>query len=212
MAETQRVEMTADEFLIWCLSQEERYELVDGVVVPLRAMSGASAVHDQIAVNVIASMHQQLRGTGCRPTTPDLALRTAIRRVRRPDVTINCSAPEAKVYESLNPVATFEVLSPSTRKTDTHVKLAEYMRHPTLRTIVLIDPDRMDVLVYTRTAESQWLDVRFDQPDQAVALTGVKAQITLAEIYDDVPLPAPEPRSVPVKPARRTATSRKKRV
>jgi Uma2 family endonuclease len=118
MAEAKHKEMTADEFLIWCLSQDERYELVDGFPVPLRAMTGASTLHDQIAVNTIASLHAQLRGTGCRPTTPDVALRTAIKRVRRPDVTIECAPPESKSYESRNPIATFDVLSPTTRKTD----------------------------------------------------------------------------------------------
>ena len=110
MAHAKPKEMTADEFLIWNLSQEERYELVDGFPVPLRGMSGASTTHDQIVVNLIALLRDRLRGTNCRPTTPDVALRTAIKRVRRPDVTIERAPPDAKSYEARNPVAVFEVL------------------------------------------------------------------------------------------------------
>jgi Uma2 family endonuclease len=113
MPDLQRdIDMTADEFLLWNLTQDQRYELVDGQPVPLRAMSGASAFHDEIVVNIIAALRAKLRDAGCSPRTADTAVRTAIKRVRRPDVTIECSPPQAKTYEARNPVAVFEVMSP----------------------------------------------------------------------------------------------------
>ena len=63
--------MTVEEFLEWNLSQDQRYELVDGVPVPLRAMAGAKAEHDTIVVNLIAALHSQLRGSPCKPRTAD---------------------------------------------------------------------------------------------------------------------------------------------
>ena len=60
MAAAAHKQMSADEFLIWPLDQEDRHELVDGYVVKL--MSGASGVHDVIVANLIASLHPQLRG------------------------------------------------------------------------------------------------------------------------------------------------------
>lgn len=192
MAHTKHQEMTADEFLIWCLDQEERHELVDGFPVPLRAMSGASTAHDTIVVNIIGHLFQQLRGTNCRPTTPDTALRTSIKRVRRPDVTIECAPPDAKSYESRNPVAVFEVLSPTTKKNDRNVKLQEYMRHPSLRTIVHIDPDLMDVLVYMRGADGQWDTERLEQSDATVKVADTPVALALSAIYDGVPIPAPD--------------------
>ena len=88
MASPKFKEMTPDEFLIWNLSQDERYELVDGFPVPLRSMAGASDSHDSIVINLIAALKTQLRGSDCRPSTSDKALTTSIKRVRRPDVTI----------------------------------------------------------------------------------------------------------------------------
>ena len=116
-------DMTADEFLIWNLSQDQRYELVDGVPVPLRAMAGASNYHDDIVTNLIAALRTKKRGAGCKPRTADTALRTAIKRVRRPDVTVDCDDSRPDSYEAAKPTAVFEVLSPSTRKIDGGVKL-----------------------------------------------------------------------------------------
>lgn len=186
MAAAKIKEMTVDEFLVWNLSQDERYELVDGFPVPLRSMAGATHSHDQIVVNLIIALGNQLRGTGCRPTTPDTAVRTSIKRVRRPDVTIECAPPEPKALEARNPVAAFEVLSPTTRKHDRTVKLAEYMRHPALRTIVHIDPDVMDVVIYRREADGKWLPEALDQPEHVVDCAGTVARLTLAQIYEDV--------------------------
>lgn len=188
MATALRKDMTVDEFLLWCLDQEERYELVDGVPVPLRGMAGASDAHDAIVVNLIALLKQSLKGSGCRPTTADTAVRTAIKRMRRPDVTIECAAVDPKSYEARNPIAVFEVLSPTTRKNDRNMKLEEYKRHPSLRTIVHIDPDLMDVLVYARSDNGQWEVERLEQASEPVRIAGTPAALALADIYDGVPL------------------------
>ena len=192
MANLKHKEMSADEFLIWNLSQDERFELVDGFPVPLRSMAGASDAHDSIVVNVIAALKLQLRGSDCRPSTSDKALRTSIKRVRRPDVTIECSSVDPKSYESRNPIAVFEVLSPTTRKIDRNVKLEEYKRHPTLHTIVHIDPDLMDVLLYVRATNGQWDIERHDQAEATVKITGTPVALALSDIYDGVPIPPPD--------------------
>ncbi len=64
------------------------------------------------------------------------------------------------------------------------------MRHPQLRTIVLIDPDLMDVLVYRRDAAGEWQDERFTQAEQRVAIDGTSASLSLSDIYEGVALPS----------------------
>jgi Uma2 family endonuclease len=184
MAHVKYQEMTADAFLIWNLTQDRRFELVDGVPVPLRAMAGASNFHDDIVTNLIAVLKDKLRGSGCKPRTADTALRTAIKRVRRPDVTVDCAESRLDSYESHKPVAAFEVLSPSTRQTDRGVKLTEYQNHPTLTTIVHIDPERMDVAVFHRDAKGSWIGEVYTDPLDKVSVVGTPAIVTLAEIYD----------------------------
>lgn len=103
MAETRPRLMTPDEFYLWQLDQDERYELVDGAPVLLRAMTGASNAHDVILVNCISELHSRLRGKPCRVASADTALRTGIRSARRPDVTVDCAPPEANSYEAHKP-------------------------------------------------------------------------------------------------------------
>ena len=187
MADAQQQSMTIEEFLQWNTLQEQRYELVDGLPVPLRAMAGAKAQHDIIVVNLIASLRDQLRNSNCMPRTADTAVRTKIKSIRRPDVTIECAPPERDSLEARNPIAVFEVLSPTTRKLDRSVKLEEYRRHPNLRVIVHIDPDEMDVVVYTRNANGAWDDARMDKAEDIVRVPETPTALRLSEIYDGVP-------------------------
>lgn len=183
-----RREMTVEEFLLWNLDQEQRYELVDGFPVPLRGMAGARAKHDTIVVNLIAELRQQLRGSDCRPRTADTAVRTKINAVRRPDVTIECAPIEPESLEARNPVAAFEVLSPTTRKLDASVKLQEYMRHPSLGLVVHIDPDFMDALVYRRGDDGRWEIERLEKSADLIRVPGMNVAISLAAVYDGVPV------------------------
>ena len=183
-----RPEMTVEEFLEWNLSQDERYELVDGMPVPLRAMAGAKAEHDPIVVNLIAELRQQLRGSDCRPRTADTAVCTSIRRVRRPDVTIECAALELGALEARRPIAAFEVLSRTTRQLDRSVKLHEYMHHPSLKVVVHIDPAEMDVLVYTRGESGDWDAVRLETSDMMIRVPGTPVAVALDALYDGVPV------------------------
>lgn len=185
-----RHEMTAEEFLTWNLEQDQRYELVAGMPVPLRTMSGTTNQHDAITVNLISELKRQLRDTGCRPTTADTAVRTNISNIRRPDVTIDCAPVSKGSLEASNPVAVFEVLSPTTRKSDRTVKLQEHLRHATLRAVVHIDPDEMDVLLLTRGAAGEWMDTRLEALDDVLTLPGLPVAIPLPTLYDGVPIVA----------------------
>ena len=188
MADARQREMSVEEFLQWNLSQDERFELVDGFPVPLRAMAGAKAQHDIIVVNLIVLLGNQLRGSTCKPRTADTALRTKIRSLRRPDVTIECAPPERNSLEARNPIAVFEVLSPTTRQIDRSVKLQDYRRHSGLQVIVHIDPDLMDVIVYTRNASGEWEDERLEAPNDVVRVADTPVALRLTDIYDGVPI------------------------
>ena len=196
MADAQKQTMTVEEFLQWNLDQDVRYELVDGIPVPLRVvdpvtgMAGSKAQHDIIVVNLIVALGNQLRGSPCKPRTADTAVRTKIKGVRRPDVTIECGPPERNSLEASNPVAVFEVLSPTTRKIDRSVKLQEYRRHPGLRTIVHIDPDEMDVIVYTRNASGDWDDERFERLEDTIRIADTPVMLRLSDVYEGVPFGA----------------------
>jgi Uma2 family endonuclease len=180
--------MTPEEFYSWQLDQDERYELVDGVPVPLRAMTGASNAHDVILVNCIGELHARLRGKPCRVASADTALRTAIRTARRPDVTVDCAPPRDKSYEAHRPTVVVEVLSPSTSKFDRFTKLDEYRRHPHLRHILLVDPDAVAARLYSRVDDGEWTDANLAGEDAVIDLPAIDVTLPLIALYERLDL------------------------
>jgi Uma2 family endonuclease len=188
MPEPQRRLLTPEEFFAWQEDQEERYELVDGVPVPLRGMTGASNAHDAVVVNTIVSLGNQLRGGPCRVATADTAIRTGIRNIRRPDVTVECAPIDPRSYEAHAPRLVVEALSPSTRHIDRIRKLEEYKRLPTLTMIMFLEPDLPQVLLLRRSERGEWRDESFRGLDAAVPLAELGASLSLRDIYEGVPL------------------------
>jgi len=172
--------MDVDEFLLWCLDQDGKFELVDGVAVEM--MAGASDRHDVIVVNLIVGLGNQLRGSGCRPTTADIALRTRIRSVRRPDVMVTCDTPRGDVYEAINPRLAVEVLSKSNTGVPWDRKLSEYRRHQKLDYILLVDSALVAAKLYLRTA-SGWDEVDADRFGDVIEFPKIGCRLSLDEIY-----------------------------
>lgn len=172
--------MTSEQFLEWCLAQEERYELVDGVPV---AMTGARRRHDQIVVNLYGILVPQLRGRACRPFTADTAVRIPSGNVRRPDAGVDCGAfiDDAMIADA--PFLVIEVPSPSTRQFDMFRKLEEYKSLPTLRQIVMIDPDQPEAQHWAHSDDGTGLHALIEGLDSRIELTGIDCAIDLETVY-----------------------------
>jgi len=193
MADAAAREMTPEEFLEWCLTQDEKWELVKGRPVlkdPVdhpRMMPGATRRHDRVVTNIIIALGQRLRGSECRPTTDDISLRTmAASQVRRPDVTIDCGRGDEDAMEASNPVAVFEVLSPSTRQMDLLRKAVEYQDVSSLQHIVFVEPGQASITAYRRIDGGAWETLELDGQDGVLDLPAVGVELPVAEIYEDV--------------------------
>jgi Uma2 family endonuclease len=169
LAETQFRLMTPEEFFIWQLDQDERYERVEGVVAPLRA---------------------RLHGKPCRVASADTALRTSIRSARRPDVTVDCAPPRGDSYEAHRPTVVVEVPSPSTRKIDRFAKLEEYRRHPSMRHMLLVDPDTISAKLYSRVEGRDWSDVDLIGSEAIIELAAIEVTLPLGALYERIEQPA----------------------
>jgi len=177
--------MEVDEFFTWQQRQEKHYELVDGV--PTEMMTGASGLHNQIVTNIIALLKDKLRGGPCRPTTADISVRTRIRSLRRPDVTVNCAPPRADVYDAREPRMVVEVLSPSNKGLKWTRKLNEYRRHEALDYILLVDSETVGATLYSRSGAG-WDDADADRLADVIDLPKLNCRMTLAEIYEGADL------------------------
>ncbi|MDQ0509434.1 Uma2 family endonuclease [Ancylobacter amanitiformis] len=181
--------MTPEEFYRWPGEDGVRYELVDGF--PLKAMTGASQRHDTITLNVLAALRQKLRGSPCRANTAGIAVATMTGNIRRPDALVDCGVRLDTAYEASSPRLVVEVLSPSTRQTDLVRKLEEYKALPSLAYILLVEPDVPSVLLWWRAPGDGWELAAFDGLEGVVGLPGIRAELAMAEIYEDMRFPDP---------------------
>jgi Uma2 family endonuclease len=185
MGEPNLRRMTVEEFFAWQAKQDRLYELVDGVpVLPLKMMTGASQAHDRVVVNIIASLHQQLRGSQCRPTTDDLAVRIPKGNIRRPDVTVECGQGEPQDMAVSEPRAVFEVLSPSTMSFDRFRKVLEYQTIATLVHIVLVDTEAPRIDVISRGANGNWSQQQYEGVIGQIAFPAFQASLDLADVFE----------------------------
>ena len=171
--------LTADEFLQIRFPSDMKAELEDGII---RMMAGGSRAHARVQMNLYRYLGAALRGSGCRPYGSDMAVRTAARGVRYPDVSVDCgsSRDDAEDYELRDPRAIVEVLSPSTREHDLKVKKPEYREIASVRTIAFIDPES-ETLSISQRFDGGWTESLFAASD--LALPELDVVIPHAEIF-----------------------------
>jgi Uma2 family endonuclease len=179
--------MTVDEFLEWCLTQEECYELVDGVPRlkwgqddDPRLMTGARTAHDNVVINGIT----KLRGGPCRPHTDDIGIALPAGGVRRADILVNCGPEDRNDLNARNPVLVVEVLSRSTRGIDLLRKTSEYKAIPSLRYLLIIEPDEVAAIFHERLADGRWTDLPLIGRDTEISMPEINVSLTLGEFYE----------------------------
>ena len=191
MAEARRRAWMTDEFLVWEAAQAARYELVDGQ--PVMMASGTPA-HDAIAVNLTSTLRARLRGSGCRPGTPDLRVPTGSGNVRYPDVTVDCGEFRRGSHDASQPTVVFEILSRSTAWTDLHRKLHDCDMTPTIAQYVLVAQDEPRVELWNRGANGRLaLETTIIDLDGVVVLRSIGVTVGMAEVYEGLGFAAERP-------------------
>lgn len=142
--------ISEEEYLANEQVSEIRHEFVDGQI---HAMAGAGFNHNCISANVSTSFINHLKGTPCATFIADMKVRLGKDYVY-PDVLVDCGKMSGDDVFASSPVIIVEVLSPSTRKTDTTTKLIRYLNLPSLQEYVLIEQDFVSVQVLRRS--QQW--------------------------------------------------------
>jgi Uma2 family endonuclease len=177
--------MTIDMFIAWQQRQEIRYELVDGQPV---AMTGARIRHDRVTGNALGEIKRQFRQSGnpCDAFTADIGIHTPGGNIRRPDVSVLCPPFDEDAMISDRPRLVVEVLSESTAGLDRFIKPEEYEAIESLDAIIMIDPTRMEVGLWTRNAARAWHADRVTDPDAVLVVPSLSLSIGLAALYERV--------------------------
>lgn len=170
--------MTVAEFLAWEERQELRWEF-DGFA-PV-AMTGGTEAHEIIQLNLTAALNSRLRGTPCRAYGSNVKIKVAD-RIRYPDAFVVCAPVNPRGTVRDDPVVVFEVLSPSTARTDRVEKMHEYWETPSIRRYVLIEQDAVSAMAFARGEES-WSG-RVLWSGSVLALPEVGIEVPLDELYE----------------------------
>lgn len=154
--------MTAEEYLEWEKTSPEKWEYLDGEVVPVHGyiyekdeivgMAGALPRHNLLSANLIIQVGIALQGKPCRVYSAVLKVKAGKNYVF-PDATIICGKLELKEGSRdilTNPKVVFEVLSDSTEFKDRTLKLRDYFKLKSLQEYVLINQNQALVEQYIR--------------------------------------------------------------
>lgn len=175
--------ITAEEFLAMDFGTDKRFELHNGIIY---MMTGGTHGHSWVQGNIFSWLRVKLRGSGCRPHGPDMALKVGETDIRYPDITIYCDQPpveelkQAKLVE--NPTVIIEVLSPSTSTFDQGSKLEEYQAISTVRTIAFVDPVNELCRVRERVGRNSWSEQTFSAIS-GIAIPSLGIHIPHEEIF-----------------------------
>lgn len=175
----ENIYLSEEEYLATEPASEVKREYIDGQIY---AMAGAGYNHNCISANMLGEFRNHLKGTPCATFMADIKVRLGKDYVY-PDVLVDCSKMSGDDYFSTSPVIIVEVLSRSTRKTDTTTKLIRYINLPSLQEYVLIEPDIVSVQVLRRS--KYWMPEYFFLGDE-VTFESIGLTLPVADIYDRV--------------------------
>lgn len=159
MAKPAALRVTAEEYLRQERARNDgRAELLDGEIV---MMAGASRRHNRLTRNILVALDRRFGDGPCEALAMDMRVKAAEEdNYTYPDVVVTCAEATFEDEEEdtlTNPVAIFEVLSPSTRGRDRGDKFAYYRTISSLRHYVLIDTEGREVDHYARQGGDAWL-------------------------------------------------------
>jgi Uma2 family endonuclease len=179
--------MTVEAFLDWEERQPTRYEF-DGLHT--YAMTGGSANHSQVQVNLLVELRSRLRGKACKPFGSELKVLVA-GSVRYPDAFVVCTPVQGKATLVTDPVVVFEIISPSTSGVDRIIKNQEYRATPSIQRYVILEQDRQAAMVFSRD-HGDWAG-HLIAGDTDVAMPEIGISVPLAALYADVELTVDPP-------------------
>jgi Uma2 family endonuclease len=171
--------ISVEDYLKRELTSDIKHELIDGCVY---AMAGASANHERISVNILSEFRNHLKNSPCEPFGSDMKLRINA-NFFYPDVMVDCLFDNSTPYFTQTPIIIVEVLSKSTRKKDTTLKLLSYINIPGLKEYVLIEQNFVDIEVLRRS--EGWLPKHYFLGDE-ITFESIGLTLSVEDIYHRV--------------------------
>lgn len=149
-------------------------------------MTGGTLRHGAIQANLVIALGVRLRGTPCRPFGDGTKIETD-GSIRYPDAFVRCNRPIDDNTIADEPVVVFEILSPSTGRTDRIIKNGEYRNTPSIQRYVILEQTSQAATVFERQGDD-WIghlltgNATLDMPEIGIV-------IPLAELCEGIAFP-----------------------
>lgn len=175
--------MTAEEYLVWEPTQEERYEYWDGEVF---CMTGGTRNHNRVSLNFSKLLDDALIDRPCDVYINDVKVQVEPgQKYFYPDVVVTCDDRDTDPNLIQFPCLIIEVLSPSTEAIDRGAKFAQYRRFITLKEYVLVQVDQPVIEVFRRNEQGQWVLFEYGLSDR-LPLESIDGELAIADCYRQV--------------------------
>jgi Uma2 family endonuclease len=143
---------TADTFIVWALAQPQgSFELVGGEVI---AMSPERAGHARAKLGIVSALASAISRAGldCEAFTDGMTVRIDDSTVYEPDALVRCGprVPDDAI-EIPDPTIVVEVVSRSSRSTDSGAKLGDYFTLPSVRHYLVANADTGTITHHRRS-------------------------------------------------------------
>lgn len=173
---------TPEKYLTIERAAQTKSEYMDGLIY---AMAGATRGHDKVATNTLVGLEMRLDGKGCIAHSNDVRVSVGDRGpYYYPDVTVVCS-DEPDWQSDVIGAATVvcEVFSESTARYDQEVKLKQYRLMPSVRDILMIAQDKVDVQHHFRQVGQMWDVMFYSSIGDSIPLESLGIDLPIAQIY-----------------------------
>lgn len=186
--------LSEQEYLAFERSSPEKHEFADGEIF---AMSGGTAEHSAVTLNLLAELRSALAGRGCRAFESNMRVHVpATDRYVYPDGTIVCGRAEFTddTRDTLqNPRVVIEVLSSSTEAYDRGDKFAGYRTIPSFQEYVVASQKEPRIELFTRQSNGSW-NLRIFGSGERVDLVSLDCAVEVDRVYEGVFEPQPAPK------------------
>jgi len=180
--------VSVDDYLLGEENSPIKHEYVDGAVF---AMAGATAEHNEIAINITSAIKAHLRGKPCRVFMSDVKVRIeagAEETFYYPDVMVGCDPRDKHHLYLQYPKLLVEVASESTQRLDRREKRLAYQTIETLEEYLIVSQDRAEGTIYRRS--NQWRPEDFKALTAEIHLHSIALRLSLSTVYEGVPVAA----------------------
>lgn len=177
--------LSIEEYLQFEKESLEKHEYYKGEIF---AMSGASARHNIIQMNLAAILVMKLKGKPCQPYGSDMRIHIPENTLfTYPDLSIICGdiiQSEEDEDTATLPTVIIEILSPSTRQYDQGTKFKLYRQIPSLQQYILVESESVHVESFELNERNLWELKEYKLPEHELAFPALEFSVPLSEIYE----------------------------